>query len=151
MNALTRWWTFNAVGALGATVQLASLWLLHRWTGGHVLLSSLAATELALVHNLLWHRRFTWRDRRGNDGVGQRMRFGRVRLQLMRFQLMRFQMSNGTVSLLGNMVLTRVLVVGASLPLLVANGIAILCCAVVNFQLGHRWVFAATRTTSEFT
>jgi GtrA-like protein len=55
--------------------------------------------------------------------------------------LFRFHLSNGTVSLAGNLVLMRLLVHGARMHLLVSNGIAILCCSVVNFYLGDRWAF----------
>ena len=58
-------------------------------------------------------------------------------------QLVRFQLSNGLVSLVGSLALMRVLVQEARLPVLVANGIAILCCSVANFCLGNCWVFAA--------
>ena len=36
----------------------------------------------------------------------------------------------------------RILVHEARMPLLASNGIAILCCSVVNFCLGDRWSFA---------
>ena len=44
--------------------------------------------------------------------------------------------------MLGNLALMRVLVRGAHLPLLAANGIAIVCCSMVNFCLGDTWAFA---------
>ena len=49
--------------------------------------------------------------------------------------------------MVGNLVLMRILVHGARLPLLVANGIAILCCSVVNFCLGDSWAFAVRAQT----
>jgi putative flippase GtrA len=42
----------------------------------------------------------------------------------------------------GNLLLTRPLVGAAHLPVLAANGIAILVCSVINFWLGHAWAFA---------
>jgi len=60
----------------------------------------------------------------------------------LRTQLLRFHLSNGLVSMTGNLILMRALVHQAHLPLLVANGIAILCCSVVNFCLADLWVFA---------
>jgi len=45
--------------------------------------------------------------------------------------------------MLGNLALMRPLVDGARLPVLAANGVAILCCSLVNFCLGDGWVFAA--------
>jgi len=45
----------------------------------------------------------------------------------------------------GNLVLMRLLVQEARLPVLVSNSIAILCCSLVNFYLGENWTFAAAR------
>jgi len=45
--------------------------------------------------------------------------------------------------MVGNLVLMRLLVQGVHMPVLAANGIAILCCSMVNFWLGDGWAFAA--------
>ncbi|MGP8250997.1 MAG: GtrA family protein, partial [Terracidiphilus sp.] len=62
-------------------------------------------------------------------------------------QLLRFHLSNGLVSMVGNLALMPILVAGARIPVLAANAIAILCCSIVNFLLGDRWAFveAASR------
>lgn len=131
MKTLIRWSKFNLVGAIGMAVQLAVLALLNRWMAGHYLFASAAAVEVTLLHNFMWHIRYTWRDRRDDS----------TRLS----QLMRFHLSNGLVSMLGNLALMRILVDGARMPVLAANGVAILCCSLVNFCLGDNWVFAAER------
>jgi putative flippase GtrA len=133
MNTLLRWGKFNLVGGIGMVVQLSALALFNRWMAGHYLYASATAIELTLLHNFIWHRRYTWRDRRDNS----------TRL----CQLMRFHLSNGLVSILGNLALMRLLVHEAHLPLLVSNGIAILCCSVVNFCLGNNWAFAEQHKT----
>jgi putative flippase GtrA len=56
--------------------------------------------------------------------------------------MVRFHLSNGAVSMVGNLVLMRVLVEGAGMPVLASNGAAILVCSVANFFLGDGWVFA---------
>jgi putative flippase GtrA len=128
MNALVRWGKFNLVGAMGLGVQLASLALLDRAMAGHYLYASAAAIEIALLHNFAWHWHYTWRDRRGRaSSLGS---------------LVRFHLSNGAVSLLGNLALMRLLVHRAHLPLLIANILAILCCSVANFFLGDGWAFS---------
>lgn len=131
MSVLARWGKFNMVGIMGAGTQLGSLAVLSRTLPGHYLVASVLALELTLLHNFVWHVHYTWRDRR--DGA------------TLLGQGMRFQFSNGMISLVGNLVLMKVLVAGARLPILAANGIAILCCSVVNFCLGEMWVFGATR------
>ena len=128
MNTLLRWGKFNLVGAMGMGLQLASLALFNHWTAGHYLYAAAAAVELTVLHNFVWHVHYTWRDRRVSD----------TRL----CQLARFHLSNGLVSMLGNLALMRLLVHEARLPLLVSNVIAILCCSVANFSLGNTWAFA---------
>jgi putative flippase GtrA len=128
MSLLARWLRFNLVGAMGMAVQLGALALLSRFDGGHYLVASAAAVELAVLHNFAWHLRVTWPDRREGSPVPG--------------QLVRFHLANGAVSIFGNLGLMRLLVGNGHLPLLLANGIAIFCCSVANFCLGHTWAFA---------
>ena len=128
MNTLMRWGKFNLVGAMGMVVQLSSLALFNRWAAGHYLYASAAAIELTLLHNFMWHLHFTWRDRCAESG--------------MIAPLIRFHLSNGMVSMLGNLLLMRILVQEAHLPVIAANVIAILCCSILNFCLGNSWAFA---------
>jgi putative flippase GtrA len=129
VKTLIRWSKFNLVGAMGMVVQLGVLALLNRWMAGRYLLASAAAVEVTLLHNFAWHIRYTWRDRRDDS----------TRLR----QLMRFHLSNGLVSMLGNLALMRIFVDEARMPVLAANGVAILCCSLVNFCFGDSWVFPA--------
>ena len=128
MNTFIRWGKFNLVGAMGVVVQLAALSVLGRWAQGHYMYASAAAIELAVLHNFIWHLHYTWRDRREGSTLPA--------------QFVRFHLSNGLVSMLGNLALMRVLVQEARLPLLVSNSIAILCCSIANFCLGNKWAFA---------
>lgn len=131
MSSLVRWLKFNFVGAIGMCLQLAILVLLNRWWRGNYLWASAVAVELTLVHNFVWHQHYTWRDRSSSLSIAS--------------QLLRFHLSNGLVSLVGNLALMRTLVRQAHLPVLAANLIAVLSCSVVNFFLGNEWVFAAER------
>lgn len=128
MKTVLRWFKFNLVGAMGMAVQLAALALFNRWSDGHYLIATAAAIELTLLHNFAWHLRYTWRDRRDSSTLSQ---------------LARFHLSNGMVSMFGNLALMRLLVEGAHLSVIPANAIAILTCSIVNFCLGNIWVFAA--------
>src|SRR4029077_1429569 len=56
MTPLVRFFRFNAVGALGVAVQLASLWLLTGVAAVHYLIATPLAVSLAIVHNFVWHR-----------------------------------------------------------------------------------------------
>jgi putative flippase GtrA len=132
-NTFVHWLKFNLVGFIGIAVQLSALALFNHWMRGHYLLASAAALELTLLHNFVWHFHYTWRGSHG----------------LVFTQLFRFHLSNGLVSLVGNLALMRLLVSQTHLPVLAANAIAIACCSLANFLLSHKWVFAAqqNRTT----
>ena len=127
MNTFVRWWKFNLVGAVGMVFQLAALAVFNRVAAGHYLLASAAAIEVTLLHNFVGHLHYTWCDRRD-------------RVALLG-QFMRFHLSNGLVSMLGNLALMRILVDHAHLPVLASNCIAILCCSILNFFLANRWAF----------
>ena len=125
-----RWLKFNFVGALGIGVQLTALSLLAGAGVGYLAATALAV-EAAVVHNFLWHERMTWRDR-STPLLGH---------LLVRF--LRFQMANGLISLLGNLLVMRLLVGALHLPVLWANLGAIAACAAVNFVVSDRLVFVS--------
>lgn len=129
MNTLIRWIKFNAVGAMGMAVQLAALAVFNRISSGHYLVATAAALEVTLLHNFVWHLHYTWRDRRERTALCR--------------QLVRFHLSNGLVSMVGNLALMPPLVEQAHIPVVASNAIAILCCSLLNFCLGHNWAFAA--------
>jgi putative flippase GtrA len=124
-----RWLKFNAVGALGIAVQLAVLFGLK--SGFHLgyLLATALAVEAAVIHNFLWHERYTWADR-----VQPSWRKSLPRL-------LRFNLTNGGVSILGNLVLMNGMVGLLHVNYLVANGVAIALCSLVNFMVSEQWVF----------
>ncbi len=127
MTLVARWWRFNLVGLLGFAVQMGAVAVLRLFVRRHDLWVSAAALEVTLLHNFLWHARYTWRDRRGDS---------RLR------QLASFHLSNGLVSLAGNLAIVSLLTEHGHLPLLGANAIGVVCCAVANFYLGNAWAFA---------
>jgi putative flippase GtrA len=133
MTALRRWLRFNLVGAMGMALQLAALALLRRLRAGVEMYACAAAVELAVLHNFFWHLHYTWRDRRTGAPWWRK--------------LMRFHLSNGAVSMAGNLALLRLLTRAAHLPLLLADGVAVLCCSVANFCLAHVWAFAKPQKT----
>jgi putative flippase GtrA len=123
-----RFFRFNLVGAIGIAVQLAMLELLRR-AGLDYLVATIIAVEAAILHNFVWHERYTWRDR---DSVSRWESFAR---------LLRFHLANGAVSLVGNAVIMRWLVGAFGVAVLPANVAAIAACGLVNFVLGDRLVF----------
>jgi putative flippase GtrA len=128
-----RWFKFNLVSVLGIGVQLAVLWLLvSRLRMGYLPATALAV-EAAVLHNFVWHERYTWR---GRPVPGARERLAR---------LLRFHLGNGLVSLVGNVALMRLLVGVLHLPYLVANLVAIAACGLLNFALSEWFVFRESR------
>jgi len=128
-----RWMKFNLVGGIGIGVQLAALWILTHTIRCNYLLATALAVETAVLHNFLWHQHFTWADRVRNQWRDPLMR------------LLRFNLTNGLVSILGNLILMRALVGGFHLRILIANMLSIACCSAANFLLSEMYVFRVRR------
>lgn len=128
-----RWLKFNFVGAIGIGVQLAMLWVLEGVFQWHYLAATALAVETAVLHNFVWHERFTWKERsRGGwrDTV---------------LRLLRFHAGNGVISIAGNLALMRLFAGGLGMPILIANGLAIAICSVANFAASEWFVFPERR------
>jgi putative flippase GtrA len=127
---LVRWLKFNAVGAIGICVQLGVLAALTSGFQMNYLFATALAVESAVIHNFFWHERFTWGDRRTSAGVGR---------------FLKFNFTTGIFSLAGNVVFTKLLA-DAGMSYLLANGSAIVLCAIINFLLNDRLVFIAPQS-----
>ncbi|MGI9101974.1 MAG: GtrA family protein [Terriglobales bacterium] len=137
-----RWLKFSLVGAIGIGVQLGVLALLTRWHV-HYLLATLLAVECAVMHNFVWHERFTWRERvRGEETHICQNRADVGHLHVLK-RLVRFHLANAAISVGGNLLLMRLLVGQIGLPVVLANLISIAACYVANFLASDRWVFIA--------
>jgi putative flippase GtrA len=124
-----RWMKFNFVGGVGIAVQLGTLALLRSALHVEYLVATALAVETAVIHNFLWHERFTWRDRPAAGGWQSLGRLGK------------FNATNGAVSIVGNLAIMRLLVGQAHINYMIANLIAVTVCSVVNFLLSDRVVF----------
>jgi putative flippase GtrA len=129
-----RWLKFNAVGGIGIGVQLLVLQSLTSRFHVNYLVSTALAVEAAVVHNFVWHERYTWVDRLQPPWQRSLPRF------------VRFNLTIGAVSIVGNVVLMRVMMGSGHLNYLVANGIAIALCSVVNFLVSDGVVFQERST-----
>jgi putative flippase GtrA len=123
---MTRFVRFNVVGAVGLGLQLAVLATLER-AGWPIVAATLIAVEAAVLHNFVWHERWTWKDARAGSRAGR---------------LARFHVTNGLVSLAGNAWITYVLV-AAAVPAIAANVAAVAACSAINFAAAHWLVFCA--------
>jgi putative flippase GtrA len=124
-----RWLKFNLVGGLGVAVQLAVLLGLKSGLHLNYLLATALAVETAVLHNFLWHERYTWA--------------GRVQPSWQRSlpRLLRFNLATGGVSIAGNLALMKLMVGLCQVNYLIANGIAIALCSLMNFQVSEEWIF----------
>jgi putative flippase GtrA len=133
MTAASRWLAFMVVGGLGAFVQAVALVALARGVGLHYLVATALAVELAVLHNFLWHERWTWRDR---PAPGLAARAAR---------LVSFHITNGLVSMVGNLVVVGLLVTAVHAPLAAASVAGIIVTGALNFVASDRLVFAPQR------
>ena len=129
----SRWTRFLTIGLLGFLLQVGALAILTsrlHWTW---LPSTVVAVELAVVHNFVWHARWTWRDRPGNWPA----------------RFVRFQLANGAASIAGNALLMALLVGLGGSPAVPANILSVAMMSVMNFLAADRWVFGRRPNTEE--
>lgn len=128
MNAslFRRFARFSIVGAGGIVVQTLALAALLRFSDIHYMLATAVAVELSVLNNFVWHRRWTWADRRASRAA---------------LALLRFNATTGAMSIAGNLLFMFLLVGGLRLDPRAANLIAIGLCSLVNFALSDRFVF----------
>ena len=132
-STATRWLKFNLVGGIGIAVQLLVLATLETGLHFNYLIATALAVETAVVHNFLWHERFTWADRAGAGFT----------------RFLKFNLTTGVCSISGNLALMKLLVGLGHMNYLKANGITITACSVVNFLVSDGFVFAADRTETQ--
>ncbi len=126
---------FVLVGFGGFLVQAAALEALTRGAGLDYRAAALLAVEAAVLHNFVWHDRWTWAS------VGS----SRGRLE----RALRFHASTAVVSIGGNVALMALFVGGFGWPVALANLLATLALAAANYRAADGWVFAPTTQTAE--
>jgi putative flippase GtrA len=124
----SRWLKFNAVGALGVMIQLAALRIFHGVLRFEYLNATALAVEAAVLHNFVWHERWTWRDR-AEPGGGVFTR------------LLRFHLGAAMVTIPINLILMYWLVGTHHAPYLGANLVSIAVGSVASFCVSDRLVF----------
>jgi putative flippase GtrA len=124
---------FFWVGAAGFVVQIVTLHALAA-AGLPYPFATALAVEAAILHNFLWHERWTWADRSSSE----------------RWQrLIRFNGSTALISIGGNVALMALFVGRLQLPLMPATLLAVLTLSVLNFLSADRLVFATKLTSRQ--
>jgi putative flippase GtrA len=124
-----RFGRFSLVGFMGAVLQLTLMVLLTKCFGVVSTSATLVAVEIAVLHNFIWHDRFTWDNRAPKSSRDLVLR------------LWRFHAGNGVVSLAGNTILMYCLVERLKAPVVPAAIGAIVLCSLANFLIADRWVY----------
>ena len=114
---------------MGAVLQLMLVSLLTKCFGVFSTAATLVAVEITVLHNFIWHERFTWSNR------------GPKSSRQLALRLWRFHAGNGLVSLAGNTILMYCLVERLKAPVLPAAMGAIVLCSLANFLIADRWVY----------
>ena len=125
-----RWFKFQAVGAIGLLVQLVSLAFFHESTGWSVSVATAAAVEVAILHNFLWHFRWTWGDANRLLDAGTILR-----------RLWQYNLTYCLISMTVNLGFTNLYMNAFGLHYLVANVLAIGTGGIANFVVGEFLVF----------
>lgn len=127
---MLHWIKFNAVGVLGFALQAGALFVLTRTMPRFGYLAATAvAVELAVLNNFVWHQRWTWNDRPAA-----------TKKETLR-RLAKFNVTTGLVSIVGNLVLMKLLVGRFALPIVGANLASVVACSLLNFILADRITF----------
>ena len=130
---MQRFIRFNTVGLGGIAVQLGLILALTRGGVGYLAASS-AGILAAVVHNFLWHWRWTWADR--------------VPVVSPLVAFARFFMANGLVSLMSNLALMPLLAGALGVSPVPANLVVIVASGLLNFWLADRVAFSPASPVS---
>jgi putative flippase GtrA len=116
---------------MGIVIQMSVLAALVSGARLDYVPATALAVEAAVLHNFFWHERWTWADRT------RKRRAGVLR------RLLGFHVTNGALSLTGNILLMHFFVEKLDLHYLPANVLAITVCSILTFMAGDRIVFRA--------
>ena len=129
-RAIRRILRYNAVSVFGLPLKFAILTALVELTGAGYLVATAVAVETVILHNFVWHLRWTWRERNAElSGRQIAIRFAK------------FQFGSGALALLANLLMMRWLVNGMRLHYLPANLAATVVAGTANFLLAEFFVF----------
>lgn len=92
------------------------------------LIATALAVEITVLHNFVWHERFTWADRRTAEWLQR---------------LVKFNVGNGAISLVGNVAVMKLLVGVFGLNYFSANILSIAICSIANFLVADSLVFVS--------
>ncbi len=120
---------FAAVASGGFLIQIAVVSVLTHAASLAPEAATAIGVELAILHNFLWHERWTWRDR-----------IGAAPRRLRRF--IDYQLATGCTSLAGNVIVVGIATRAYAVDPTAATPLAVAIMSLVNYLVSDRWVFA---------
>lgn len=111
---------------------------LHGILGLGYLAATALAVEAVVLHNFVWHLRWTWADR--SHGISPKGILER---------LVRFHLGSAAVAMVVNLVIMRMLVGQAGIHYVAANLIATAGAGIANFLVADSFVFVTPRQRSD--
>jgi len=120
---------FVAVASGGFLIQTTIVAMLTRAAHAPAELATAIGVELAVLHNFLWHARWTWGDR-----------FAGAHSRLRRF--LAYQLATGSISLAANIIVVWAAVRAFGVDPTAANVLAVGVMSLANYMVADRWVFA---------
>ena len=122
---------FLVVASGGFLLQTTIVALLTHRAAVAAELATAIGVELAVVHNFLWHERWTWGDRPAAAPS-----------RVHRF--VAYQLVTGSMSLAGNVAFVSAAVHAFGADAAIANVLAVVAMSAANYAIADRWVFART-------
>jgi putative flippase GtrA len=129
-RGIRRLFRYNLVGAMGLGVKFSVLAGLVELAGAGYLPATAVAVEAAILHNFVWHFRWTWRDRSAGLSWREALR-----------RLWKFHLGTGAVAMLANLLVMRLLVEELGVHYALANMAATVVAGLANFMINNFVVF----------
>ncbi len=129
IHLLLRGTKFNLVAWLGMLVNSGCLYLFKGILGVPLIPASLMSIEIAIVHNFIWHRHWTWGDRDGEHPPP------------FLKQLLIYNLMTGLVDLVANVTVLWLLTTFLDIYYLIANVAGMILGPFIKFWLNEKVIF----------
>ena len=118
---------FMAVAWLGMVVNTGCLYLFKGVLGIRLIPASMMAIEIAIIHNFIWFRSWTWRDREHQPPFFR--------------QLIKFNLATGAVDFSANIAVLWSLSTFFGVHYLLANVLGMIAPPFIKFWLNEKLIF----------
>jgi putative flippase GtrA len=134
LATLFRGGKFMIVAWLGMLVNTGCLYLFKGVFGIRLIPASILAIEIAIIHNFIWFRLWTWKDRPNKQPFFR--------------QLIKFNVATGAVDFAANVTVLWSLATIVGIHYLVANILGMIAPPFIKFWLNERFIFKGSANDS---